>query len=137
LETFGYFDKFSHPRVRLIVKGLRKSLRNDPVVDTGFDGDLCLPVKMAIQLGLELSGESIVELADGSRKQELSFLGSVFWQGQERLVKIFLTNSEDALIGSGLMQGRKLAIDYVNHTVALEPVAITRPIKPKQRRSGK
>jgi len=69
LETFGYFDKFSHPRVRLIVKGLRKSLRNDPVVDRGFDGDLCLPVKMAIQLGLELFGESIVELADGSRKQ--------------------------------------------------------------------
>jgi predicted aspartyl protease len=76
LETTGYFDKFLHPRVRLIVRGLRKSLRIDPVIDTGFDGYLCLPVKMAIQLGLELSGESIVELADGSKKHELSFLDS-------------------------------------------------------------
>jgi clan AA aspartic protease len=134
LETFGYFDKFVHPRVRLIVKGLRKSLRNDPVVDTGFDGDLCLPVKVAIQLGLELSGETIVELADGSKKQELSFLGSVFWQGQERLVKIFLTNSEDPLVGSGLMQGQKLAIDYANRTVIIETVAVSKPDKSKKRK---
>ncbi len=126
-----------HPRVRLIVKGLRKSLRNDPVVDTGFDGDLCLPVKVAIQLGLELSGESIVELADGSKKQELSFLGSVFWQGHERLVKIFLTNSEDALIGSGLMQGQKLALDYANRAVTIETAAVTKPNKTKKRRAGK
>jgi len=126
-----------HPRVRLIVKGLRKSLRNDPVVDTGFDGDLCLPVKVAIQLGLELSGESIVELADGSKKQELSFLGSVFWQGQERLVKIFLTNSEDALIGSGLMQGQKLTISYANRAVTIEPDPVLSPVKRKKRKSGK
>jgi clan AA aspartic protease len=137
LETFGYFDKFLHPRVRLIVKGLRKSLRNDPVVDTGFEGDLCLPVKVAIQVGLELSGESMVELADGTKKQELSFLGSVFWQGQERLVKIFLTNSEDALLGSGLMQGRKLAIDYANHTVTIEPAVVRKPAKPQKRTSRK
>lgn len=137
METFGYFDKFVHPRVRLIVKGLRKSLRNDPVVDTGFDGDLCLPVKVAIQVGLELSGESIVELADGSKKRELSFLGSVFWQGQERLVKIFLTNSEDALIGSGLLQGQKLAIDYANRTVTIESAVVSKLVKTKKRKSAK
>jgi len=123
--------------VRLIVKGLRKSLRIDPVVDTGFDGDLCLPVKMAIQLGLELSGESIVELANGSKKQELSFLVSVFWQGQEQHVKIFLTDSEDALIGSGLLQGQRLTIAYANYSIIIEPDTISKSNKPKKLRARK
>ena len=42
----------------------------DAVIDTGFDGYLCLPVQLAIQLGLELSGSIKVELADGSIKRE-------------------------------------------------------------------
>jgi clan AA aspartic protease len=134
LETTGYFDKFLHPRVRLIVKGLRKSLRIDPVIDTGFDGYLCLPVKMAIQLGLELSGESIVELADGSKKHELSFLGTVSWQDQERFVKIFLTDSEDALVGSGLLQHQKLSIGYANRFVTIEPDTILDSATRKKRK---
>jgi clan AA aspartic protease len=137
LETIGYFDKFLHPRARLIVKGLRKSLRVDPVIDTGFDGDLCLPVKMAIQLGLELYGESAVEFADGSKKNELVFLGAVIWQDQERAARIFLTNSQDALIGSGLMQGQKLAIDYANYTVTIERHVVPKPGNRKKRPSRK
>jgi len=137
LETIGYFDKFLHPRVGLIVKGLRKSLRIDPIIDTGFDGYLCLPVKMAVQLGLELYGESRVELADGSKKNELSFLGSVIWQDQERFARIFLTDSKDALLGSGLLRGRKLAIDYANYSVSIEPAKVLKPDKPGKRRSGK
>jgi clan AA aspartic protease len=137
LETIGYFDKFLPPRVRLIVKGLRKSLRIDPVVDTGFDGDLCLPIKMAIQLGLELSGRSLVELADGSKRHELSFFGFVIWQEKERLVEIFLTDSKDVLVGSGLLQGQKLIIGYANHSVTIEPDIIPDSGKRKKRKSKK
>jgi len=50
-------------------------------------------------------------------------------------VKIFLTNSEDALIGSGLMQGQKLAIDYANRAVTIETAAVTKPDKTKKRRA--
>jgi predicted aspartyl protease len=37
------------------------------IVDTGFDGDFCLPTAHEVQLGLELIGERLVELADGTR----------------------------------------------------------------------
>lgn len=121
MNVIGYFDKTGQPRVSLTVKGLRRSFRIDPVVDSGFDGQLCLPNELAIQLGLELKGKTYVELADGSRKFELSFQGSVIWQGREQVAKIFLTDSEDALLGSDLMQGQKLCIDYTNREVALSP----------------
>ena len=52
-------------------------------------------------------------------------------------MKIFLTNSEDALIGNGLMQSRKLAIDYANRAVTIETAAVTKPGKTKKRRAGK
>ena len=137
MKTIGYFDEFLHPRVRLIVKGLRKSLRIDPIIDTGFDGYLCLPVKTAVQLGLELYGESRVELADGSKKNELSFLGSVLWQDQERPARIFLTDSKDALIGNGLFQGQKLSINYVNYVASIAPVAVAKSGEPKKRKPKK
>ena len=48
------------------VEETRKSVEIDAIIDTGFDGSLCLPVPIAIQLGLELSCSQVVELADGS-----------------------------------------------------------------------
>ncbi|MGH7453366.1 MAG: hypothetical protein ACRENG_18595 [bacterium] len=137
MATIGYFDKFQHPRIRLTVKGSRKSLGINPVIDTGFDGDLCLPVKIAIQLGLELYGQSFVELVDGSKKHELTFQGSVLWQDKERLARIFLTDSEDALIGSDLLQGQKLAIDYANRAVTIESAVVPKLVKPKKQKSTK
>jgi len=137
LETTGYFDKSLHPRVRLTVKGSRKSIPVAPVVDTGFDGDLCLPVEIAIQLGLELFGRSLVELADGSKRRELSFLGSVVWKNQERPVEIFVTDSEEPLLGSGLMQGQKLTIGYANHFVTIVPDILLNSGKRKKRKSKK
>lgn len=121
MDKIGYFDEYGQPKLSLQVKGLRKTLRIDPVVDTGFNGDIALPISSAVPLGLELRGQVPIELADGSTKTELVFQGWVVWQKREHEVKIFLTNSSDALLGSGLMQGHKLNIDYSNLDVALSP----------------
>jgi hypothetical protein len=62
--------------------------------------------------------------------------GTVFWQEHEHPIDIFLTESKDALVGSGLMQGQKLAIDYADRTVIIEPAGVPKPGKPKKRRSA-
>jgi predicted aspartyl protease len=69
MRDTGYVDQLQQPRVKLTVKGNRKSIRITPVVDTGFSGHLSLPVAIAISLGLELNGQVPVELADGSIKK--------------------------------------------------------------------
>lgn len=60
------FDAFGAPRVEIEVKGSRATVQVSALLDTGVDGDVSLPIGVAIQLGLELQDVITVELADGS-----------------------------------------------------------------------
>ena len=92
--------------------GSRRSHVLTAIVDTGFTGDLCLPTSIAVQLGLELIGEELIELADGTRKQQLMFGGSVRFFGETHQVEIMLTSSGDALIGTRLVDKYQLSIEF-------------------------
>lgn len=137
MTVTGYVDELRQPRIELTVKGNRKAIGIEPVVDTGFDGYLSLPVAVAIPLGLELKGRVPVELADGSMKSELTFRGMVIWQGREYSIEIFLTESKEALVGSGLMQGQELTISYGRRCVTIKPDIIPDSGKRKKRNSKK
>ena len=113
----GYFDEYSQARIRLAVGGLYQERLVDAVIDTGFDGDLCLPIQIGIQLGLELKDVTRIELADGTIKQEMVFAGIARWGRQRKVVNILLTESEDALVGMNLLS--YLELDVVNRTVRL------------------
>jgi len=89
------------------------------LVDTGFDGWVCLPTPIAIQLGLELFGLQVVELGDGSEIEELVFRGEVIFNQKRRDANITLTNSTDALLGTGLLEDSVLTIDFVDRTVEI------------------
>jgi len=90
------------------VKGLRSEIHTDAIIDTGFTGDLSLPLHLGIQLGLELQGAEYFELADGSVKRELIFKGIAILEEKELPISICLTESEDALLGVGLLKNQKL-----------------------------
>jgi len=113
----GYFDEYRQPRVRITVAGPHDEIAVDTVIDTGFNGDLCLPTQIAIELGLELRDVMNVELADGTIKQELLFAGAVKLGRQRKEVSIVLTESEDALLGTNMFS--YLELDFVNRTVRL------------------
>jgi len=115
----GYVDRIRLCRAEITVIGGRQTIVVDAVVDSGFNGDLCLPAQAAIQLGLELFGMQRIELADGTKKRELFFTGEVVFDGEPRGVEIFLTDSEDALIGAGLLLDHILTVDYVDQTVEI------------------
>ncbi len=100
------------PTTRIEAIGTRQTLALTAIVDTGFDGYLCLPIRLAVQLGLELVGEQLIELADGTQRNELVFAGSVELLGEKRAVKIMLTASEDALIGTSLLNHYSIAIEF-------------------------
>jgi clan AA aspartic protease len=137
MNVTGYVNELRQPRIKLTVKGNRKAIGVEPIVDTGFDGYLSLPVAVAIHLGLELKGRVPVEFADGSMKNELTFQGTVVLQGHEYQIEIFLTESKDALLGSGMRQGQKLDIDYANRVVTIESAVVSKLVKPKKRKSAK
>ena len=96
----------------LEVIGPHGSITIDGLVDTGFDGDVCLPIDVAIHLGLQLSSKIPVNYADGRQTTELVFDGQVRFFGDLHRVKIILTESETALIGTSLLENYRLLIDF-------------------------
>ena len=100
------------PTALIEALGSRQTLALTAIVDTGFDGYLCLPTRIAVQLGLELIGEQLIELADGTQRKQFVFAGSVRFFGETREVQIMLTDSEDALIGTRLLNHYPLAIEF-------------------------
>lgn len=106
------------PKATIIVGGLRRSARINAIVDTGFNGYVCIPIKTARNLGLELIGSLVAQYADGSEKKELIFSGWVEFLSLKRSVEIEVTDGE-ALIGTGLLANCDLSIDFVSGDVRL------------------
>jgi len=111
----GYIDEYGQPMISISVNGLSI----DAVVDTGFDSELCLPVQLAIRLGLKLKDVTMFELADGTIKREPVFFGSVKFGKETKDVGIILTESEDALIGTGMLSEYVLRIDFIRKEIEI------------------
>jgi predicted aspartyl protease len=45
--VLAYFDDFGYPRVNIEVRGSRAAARVAAMLDTGFDGELSLPIDVA------------------------------------------------------------------------------------------
>jgi predicted aspartyl protease len=83
----GRIDEELRIKVPVRVGGLRGVTELEAILDTGFNGALCLPAGIAVTLGLVLIDLDIVELADGRIQPELVFEGWV--QLGERLSKLW------------------------------------------------
>jgi predicted aspartyl protease len=115
----SYVNEYGHPVVEITVVGSRGSATAEAILDTGFDGDVCLPTQVAIQLGLELAATQLIELADGTRKRELVFAGEGVFEDEVRKVEIILTEAQDTLVGSRLLADKILEIDFPNRMVEI------------------
>jgi len=118
MQLVGYIDSLGQARLPLAIRGSRTSVTLDLALDTAFSGDLCLPIPTATQLGLELITTQEFELADGSVQEELVFLGFATLEA-ERSVEIVLTDSEEALLGTGLLSGTQVVIDFITGNVTI------------------
>ena len=116
----GYVDDSSQPWVQLALVGHQGQwVEFEAIIDTGFNGALCLPRLLAGQVALQEVGTQRVELADGSQHVEQLFLGEVLFDGVRQWADISLTQGTDALLGTVLLQEYQLEIRFRSHTVVL------------------
>jgi clan AA aspartic protease len=93
----------------------------EAILDTGFDGALCIPITKAVPLGLELVDVWTSELADGTiLEDEPIFRGKVEWNGSVTDVDILLTKSADCLLGTVLLRGMEVRLNYSTNEVRIE-----------------
>lgn len=110
----------------LIEIALRKSVEREWTqveawIDTGFTGDLVMPISSIERLGLELSGSVDAILADGSQIALSTYTCIIEWFGGTKTLEIVANDGECPLLGVGLMLGLELNVDYRNFRVQLTP----------------
>jgi clan AA aspartic protease len=84
----------------------------DPVIDTGFDGFLSLPLEMINRLGLPWTISHTATLGDGSETLFDFYTGTVIRDGQYRTIDIAEAETEP-LLGMALLYGYRLQVDNV------------------------
>jgi clan AA aspartic protease len=119
----GVIRETGTPTLVLKVIGRGGEVTVEGILDTGFDGFLCLPIPHAISLGLELLDVTRTELADGTVvEDELVFSGRAEWDGAVMEVDILLTRSGDVLIGTAFLKDYLVSLDYRSNTLRIEKI---------------
>lgn len=90
------------------------------VIDTGFNGGLCLSIRHFGLMDLYYLYAGSSELADGRFIAEDIYTGRIIFDGGQRQVEVTLTDSADSLIGAELLKDRTLFIDYPACEVRIE-----------------
>jgi clan AA aspartic protease len=91
----------------------------DCVVDTGFDGGLMLPRSFVSQIQFAMIGELTFEMVGGARMSAEVGLTDIDWLGRLRQVEVIVSEGDDSLIGTELLIGTTLVIDYPSSSLAI------------------
>lgn len=91
----------------------------DCLIDTGFDGALVLPRSEASRLNLTVLGRApIVGVGRIRSVADIAEL-EVDWLGEARAVEVIISDGDDSLLGTELLDGSRLVVDYINYTVTV------------------
>lgn len=86
------------------------------LIDTGFTGALVLPAEFVARIESIDVGRELFNLVGGTQMEADIALVSVEWLGAERTLRAIVSENDDALIGTELLDGTVLTIDYVART---------------------
>lgn len=117
----GYVDDQLRALVRVPAGASRDGPRQEIVawVDTAFNGGLTIPRGLVAGLGLVQESSVEAVLADG-RTVPLETFGCYFdWFGGTYQTQVVASDGAYPLLGTLLLSGRRLVIDYTAKTVEL------------------
>jgi predicted aspartyl protease len=92
------------------------------VVDTGFDGGVMLPRTFAERLQIPVIGRLAFEMVGGTRLFAQVGLAEIEWLDRVRQIELIISEGNDALIGTELLAGTILTVDYVAGIVTISEV---------------
>ncbi len=118
----GWVNEQGEPRVELVIDlgPAGGHVVTDAVIDTGFNGYLSVPLVLLASANWELLGFEEYELASGEVVSEPVYWGRVRLAGEERPVYAVATRASDVLVGTGMLRGMVLTVDFGAGTVLIE-----------------
>ncbi len=117
----GVIENGIHPRVLVELLTTQAQVEIDALVDSGFDGQLAFHYEAADRYQLEPIKLSEVTYANGQKTKELVCIGKILWHDQIRRVHIVLSDDEESAIGTRLLKGSIMTMNFVDNklTIAL------------------
>ncbi len=115
-QETGEINDFLEPTVFIEFGGGKQV---EFVIDTGFNGSLCVPRSLmeALNLTKDLQEEIF---GIGLHRQILDIaISEIIWFGEKMPVNILINDGDDRLLGSQLFEGKILQINYQNKTVTI------------------
>ncbi|MBL8795766.1 MAG: clan AA aspartic protease [Planctomycetia bacterium] len=107
--------------LRVPVSASRDAERTEMVVwvDTAFNGGLVAPRQLIAALGLAKHSSTEAILADGQAVELEMFACFLDWFGNTYETQLIASDGQHPLLGTMLLAGRRLSIDYAANTVEL------------------
>jgi clan AA aspartic protease len=117
----GFVDEQSRALVKLKVGNKLEGIRTEITdwVDTAFNGGLVIPKHIVSELQLAKESSAEAALADGSLVELETFACFFDWFGKSYETQIVANEGQYALLGTMLLNGHRLIIDYNDQTVEL------------------
>ena len=118
----GYFDDRYQPKLDIYLLAKRQKIKVEALIDTGFSGELCLPKSLICGLDLKLIDTTLAELANGDLVEFNIYKIKIIWDNKVKEAAVFDTNSEEALIGTGLLSDKLLIVNFANQQITISGV---------------
>ena len=88
-------------------------------IDTAFDGDLVIPQAVLDAWGALPDSFIKARMADASQATLATYICTVAWFGGEHAIQVIAGGGQFPLLGTGLLSGRRLVIDYQTGSLEL------------------
>ena len=82
-----------------------------------------LPREIVNHLNLTILGSATIAGVDGARRIASIAEIEIEWLGRRRAVEVIASRNDDSLVGTELLQGSHLALDYIAYTVTISDEA--------------
>lgn len=105
-------------------------METQALIDTGFTGELVLPLSIAVPLGLRLAGATNYYLADGTVRPSMLFSALISWGTTSREVTATVLDTDAPLIGGGLLHGYVLNVDFEKRQLSIKEPRTDEPSPP-------
>lgn len=89
------------------------------VLDTGFNGELVLPIGFKDKCDLTYLGAVQSILGDGSVIEDATYEGKIIIGNEPYTVTLSFTDDDEALIGMALFDEKIITLNLKNNTIAI------------------
>jgi len=125
----GKIENGLHPKVWVELAGKPACKNFLTLIDTGFDLSVALHHQDAALLGLKIKKYLWITYANGERVYEPVCFARVLWHGKWKEIEVVLSNDEEPAIGTGLLQGSVVTMDFVKNKLSIREATAAKPRK--------